>query len=279
MAISLVTYAGQTVTPQDDALVYEAALNGSGMIYGGEVTIKSANTLHVGAGHGALCGRKFTIEETDIPISLTASGSLLGRLYIHMDLADADEPISILNETAASLTPVIQDANVNIINGVYEINLCTFTVDTATISDLVDVRRFINPPSAEMGDLSDLDTTDKTNLVAAINEVTGEFGALDSDVINKHKVSQFQITTSSWSSDTTSQSGSTLYKKAVSLNHVYVDSPSVDIGATGVLPTTSQQDAYNLLQYVTVDSAVPALYLYASDIPTDTFYINVEGAD
>lgn len=272
MGISLVTYAGQTVTPQDDALVYEAALNGSGMIYGGEVTIKNANTLHVGTGHGALCGRKFTIEETDIPIALTASGSLLGRLYIHMDLADADEPISILNETAASLTPVIQDANVNIINGVYEINLCTFTVDTATISDLVDVRRFINPPSTEIGDLSDLDTTEKSNLVAAINEVSG-------GVTDKHKVTQFQITTSSWASDTTSQSGSTLYKKTVSLNHVYVDSPSVDIGATGVLPTTAQQDAYNLLQYVTVDRAVPCLYLYASDIPTTAFYINVEGVD
>lgn len=279
MGISLVTYAGQTVTPQDDALVYEAALNGSGMIYGGEVTIKSANTLHVGAGHGALCGRKFTIEETDIPISLTASGSLEGRLYIHMDLSDADEPISLLNETAASLTPVIQDNNVNIINGVYEINLCTFTVDTASISDLVDVRRFITPPSDEMGDLTALETTNKTNLVGAINEVFEGFENVDADVSNKHKVTQFQITTSSWVTDTTSQSGSTLYKKTVSLSHVYVESPSVDIGATGVLPTTAQQDAYNLLQYVTVDSAVPALYLYASDIPTDAFYINVEGVD
>ena len=279
MGISLVTYAGQTVTPQDDALVYEAALNGSGMIYGGEVTIKSANTLHVGAGHGALCGRKFTIEETDIPISLTASGSLSGRLYIHMDLSDADEPISLLNEIAASLTPVIQDQNVNIVNGVYEINLCTFTVDTASISDLVDVRRFITPPSVDIGDLSALDTTAKNNLVAAINEVSGEATTVATAVTNKHKVTRFQITTSSWTTDTTSQSGTTLYKKAVSLSHVYVTSPSVDIGASGVLPTAAQQKAYDLLQYVTVDSAVPALYLYASAIPTSAFYINVEGVD
>ena len=124
-----------------------------------------------------------------------------------------------------------------------------------------------------------LETTNKTNLVGAINEVFEGFETVDADVSNKHKVTQFQITTSSWVTDTTSQSGSTLYKKAVSLNHVYVDSPSVDIGATGVLPTTAQQDAYNLIQYVTVDSEVPALYLYASDIPTDAFYINVEGVD
>lgn len=143
MAINLVTYAAQTVTPQDDALIYENALIGSGMIYGGEVTIGSANVLHIAAGHGALCGRKFTIEATDIPVALTSSGSLLGRVYIHMDLSDTDEPISFMVETDSSLTPVIQNTNVNINNGVYEINLATFDVDTATISNLVDVRPFI----------------------------------------------------------------------------------------------------------------------------------------
>lgn len=143
MGINLVTFAGSTVTPQDDALLYEAAITGSGMIYGGAVTVKNANTLHVDAGHGVICGRKFTIEETDISISLTASGTLNGRLYIHLDLSDVDEPISLLSETAASLTPVVQDTDININNGVYEINIATFTVDTATIADLVDVRPFV----------------------------------------------------------------------------------------------------------------------------------------
>lgn len=144
MGINLVTFAAQTVTPQDDALVYETALQESGMIYGGAVTIKSANVLHVAAGHGALCGRKFTIEETDVAVGLTPSGSLLGRIYIHMDLSDTGEPISFQTETANSLTPVIQQSDVNINNGVYEINLATFTVDTSTISNLVNVAPFID---------------------------------------------------------------------------------------------------------------------------------------
>lgn len=139
MGISLVTFAGSTVTPQDDALIYETALTGSGLIYGGAVTIKNANTLHVATAHGALCGRKFTIEETDIAVSLTPSGTLLGRVYIHMDLSDTDEPIQLLIETAETLTPVVQDADVNITNGVYEINLATFTVDTSTLDNLVNV--------------------------------------------------------------------------------------------------------------------------------------------
>lgn len=144
MGIKLVTFAAQTVTPQDDALIYETALQESGMIYGGAVTIKNANVLHVDAGHGALCGRKFTIEATDVPVPLTASGSLQGRIYIHMDLSDTGEPISFQVETASSLTPVIQQADVNINSGIYEINLATFIVDTSTISNLVNVAPFID---------------------------------------------------------------------------------------------------------------------------------------
>lgn len=150
MGINLVTFAAQTVTPQDDALIYETALQESGMIYGGAVTIKNANVLHVDAGHGALCGRKFTIEATDVPVPLTASGSLQGRIYIHMDLSDTGEPISFQVETASSLTPVIQQADVNINSGIYEINLATFIVDTSTISNLVNVAPFIDiEPDAE----------------------------------------------------------------------------------------------------------------------------------
>lgn len=272
MGINLVTFAASTVTPQDDALIYETALLSSGLIYGGTVTIKSANVLHVAAAHGALCGRKFTIEAMDVPVSLTASGTDLGRIYIHMDLSDTDEPISIQVETGQSLTPVVQDADVNINNGVYEINLATFDVDTSAISNLDNVAPVIGSVAEIIGDLDDLDTTDKTSTVAAINEV-------EADIENAHKVTQFAVSTSSWTTDTTSQSGTTLYKKSVSVNHVYVEGPSIDIGSTGVLPTVALQEAYNLLQYVTVDSTVPCLYLYASEIPTTSFYINVEGVD
>lgn len=144
MGINLVTFYNSTVTPQDDALIYENALPGSGMIYGGNVTIKNANTLHVTAGHGALCGRKFTIEETDVPVQLTSSGTLNGRLYIHMDLSNVDEPITLEVERASTLTPPVQQSNVNITDGIYEINLATFQISTSTISNLVYVAPFIH---------------------------------------------------------------------------------------------------------------------------------------
>ena len=137
--ISLVTFAAQTVTPQDDALVYESALGAGGIIYGGEVTVKNANTLHMNAGHGIICGRKFTIFDSDIPVTLSPSGDLLGRLYIHLDLSNASDPIEVLVETGQSLSPLVQDEDVNIVNGIYDINIATFDVSTSTISNLRNV--------------------------------------------------------------------------------------------------------------------------------------------
>lgn len=103
--------------------------------------------------------------------------------------------------------------------------------------------------------------------------------ALNDSISNKHKITRKTVDTSSWTADTSSQSGTTLYKKSISLSHVYVDSPSVDISTssgTG-LPTTAQQAAYDLLQYVTVNGTT--MYLYATDIPSTTFYIGIEGVD
>ena len=121
--------------------------------------------------------------------------------------------------------------------------------------------------------------------------VSGKASATDMN--NKHKVTtlgvEYNSQTLPWTEDTTSQSGTTLYKKKVgsnvdgSLNHLYVDSPSIDIGvasnSASPLPSTAEQEAYDLVLYATVDDTVPCIYLYASDIPESNFYINVEGVD
>lgn len=119
-----------------------------------------------------------------------------------------------------------------------------------------------------------------TNVQDAIDELNTD-KASTADVDDMVKVTTFAVDLTGWTSDTTSQSGTTLYKKQISVTKVSVESPSVDIGAgTGyVLPTTAEQESYNLLQYVTCDDTVPCLYLYASDIPTTAFYISVRGCD
>lgn len=139
MGISLVTYSNQAVSPQDDALVYQTAVAQSGIIYGATVTIKNATTLHIAAGHGIICGRKFTISAQDISVTLASSGTKKGRVYIHMDLSNTSTPIQFMTEVADSLSNVIQEADANITNGVYEFNLATFNVGTSSLSNLENV--------------------------------------------------------------------------------------------------------------------------------------------
>ena len=150
--------------------------------------------------------------------------------------------------------------------------------------------------------LSSLDSTTITGAIGALqaptfteaqtraNVATGEtvatlwgkvkkwFSDLTSGVMTS---STFAVDLTNWSTDTTSQSGVTLYKKAIPVTNVYMDCPTVDIGcASGsTIPTSAQQTSYNLLQYATVDDSVPCIYLYASAIPTTAFYIKVKGVD
>lgn len=137
--IRLVTFEGENVAPVNDALMWNAAIGDSGVIYGCETTLKNASTLHIAAGYGVICGRHFQIFESDIHVTLSSTGDLLGRLYVHMDLSDATEPIQLLIETAASLSPEEQDDNINIINGVWDMNLATFALNALTISNLQNV--------------------------------------------------------------------------------------------------------------------------------------------
>lgn len=200
--IKLVTASGQTVTPQDDALIYEKFSTGNGIIYGCEVTIKNSNTLHINAGHGIVCGRKFTVTDSDIPVTLSSSGTLNGRLYIHLDLSLLSDPIVLNTEIANTLTPEVHGSNVNINNGIYDINLVTFTVDTLTIDNLTDVAPQVsgsvgdaiigNTDISAIGDgtltgiAKDLDDAIGNTDISAIGDgtVTGAISELNADIAN-----------------------------------------------------------------------------------------------
>lgn len=188
--ITLVTASGATVTPKDDALIYEVFSPGNGLIYGGAVSIKDSSTLHITAGHGIVCGRKFTIDDSDIPVVLSSSGTLQGRLYIHLDLADVGEPISLLVETGGTLTPEVHDSDVNINNGVYDINIATFTVDTVTIDNLVNIDNTIAPIDFGTADISGIGDG---SIKGAISELNADIAnKLDKNKINFVTIQQVQ---------------------------------------------------------------------------------------
>ena len=137
MSINLVTYANQTVTPTNDAIIYERAIDQNGIFYGCNVTV-SGNNVNITGGYGMVCGREFVIESESIPVTLAPSGTNDGRLYVRLDLADLDAPIQLLTDQGNPLPPLEQDTDVNYVNGAYEMELATFTVGVSALSDCVE---------------------------------------------------------------------------------------------------------------------------------------------
>lgn len=143
MSINLVTYANQTVTPTNDAIIYERAIDQNGIFHGCNVTV-SGNNVNITGGYGIVCGREFVIESESIPVTLAPSGTNDGRLYVRLDLADADAPIQLLTAQGNPLPSLEQDADVNYNNGAYEMELATFTVGVSELSDVVETFEIIS---------------------------------------------------------------------------------------------------------------------------------------
>ena len=132
-----------------------------------------------------------------------------------------------------------------------------------------------NAPSSVVID----DTTTSASKVWSSDKTNTEITTVNTNQTNKHKVTSKSVATTGWTSDTTSQSGTTLYKKTIALSHVYVDAGAVEvsIGASGVLPTVAEQESFDLLQYTTINGTT--LTLYSSAVPTTAYTINIVGAD
>ena len=173
--VEIVTWQNIDVTPVDDALVYETAIGAGGIIYGCEVTIKNSNTLHINAGHAIVCGRKMTIVDDDMAISLATAGTQKGRLYLQLDLSNASTPAQLLTEVSGALTPPTQDDNVNITNGTFEINLYMFDVSPTEISNLV---RVANPLANILGNFAKIET----RMVATKDYEIGDFMVKDNQL-------------------------------------------------------------------------------------------------
>lgn len=238
--VNIITWPEVDVTPLDDALVYETAIGEGGVIYGLGVTLKSSNTLHVEAGHAVVCGRKLTVVEGDVAIPLSTSENLQGRIYLQLDLSNVTTPASIQTEVASQLTPPIQDNNVNITNGTYEINLYTFTVGTSQISNLTKVFSIVE--SSE-------------TFVEGLNNIVLKTLAVAGWVLNNN-----------------------VYTQTISFTRIYSLMPMVVPcgSAIGTLPTDEQEAAFGSIKCI-ADTTANTMTFYAASAPTVAINIVVQG--
>lgn len=134
MGVELVQFDKKTVQAVDDREIYDFMTPANGIIYGCEVTILNSNTLHITNGYGMIKGSKFNITEENIQIELASWNEENGRLTLRLDLGNTDKPIELkVDKNPDSLE---RNSNVNENNGVFEIELASFTITSSQIKNL-----------------------------------------------------------------------------------------------------------------------------------------------
>lgn len=132
--ITMKQVPGGTVTAVDDRILYDVNLH-SGIIKGCEISYTGNNMIHINAGYGVIKGGLFEMEDHTEYVNFAESVNTPGQIYLHLDLA-ADDKLTIVKETSAAQHVLVQNDNANFENGVYEIQLCTFTATTTALENV-----------------------------------------------------------------------------------------------------------------------------------------------
>lgn len=150
MAISLITADGGQLSAQDHALLGQAATGTGGIIYGCAATASGSQAITIADGIGVLLGRLFRITSQTLDVTLPSS-DYEGEVYVAIDLANTDSPISLNVRTAAELEDLTSDDDFNWANGVAYLPIATFTAGSGGISDVEDINRFSGSSSGSGG--------------------------------------------------------------------------------------------------------------------------------
>ena len=134
--ITLKTWEGELNTDLHDALIRDTLVQMNGIFKGCGISYTSGNTIHISAGYGMIKGRLFEVYDHDLSVALPSSGTYKGRVYVHMDLGNADEPVTLAVITATTLPALETDEDVNFDQGVYEMELHTFDVTALDIENI-----------------------------------------------------------------------------------------------------------------------------------------------
>ena len=125
---------------------------------------------------------------------------------------------------------------------------------------------------------SDMNKPISTATQAALNTTNGNVSNNTNAISNMKKTKVVTVTTTGWTSVTINSR--TLYKKTISLSGIY-DVPSISLCNYDGTPVTTETalNDYNLLDDAGYDATAKELYLYASDTPSNSYYIFVTSVE
>lgn len=135
MGINIITYSGKTRTAKHDAIVYDAALDRSGILNGCNVTANN-NVITVSVGYGIIKGRVFEVTEESFTLSLPGSGTQYGALIATLDLS-SETLIQLETISGGSSTfTLTENENANFDSGRYQIIIASYTLTATAVTNI-----------------------------------------------------------------------------------------------------------------------------------------------
>lgn len=172
--INLVTFNGKTVTPKTDGIIQDAAIGQCGIFDGCTVTA-NGNIINIQGGYGIIRGRFFELDDSSMSVTLPSASTLVGRLYLRLDLSNTSSPIQMLVSTATSrrrLPDLIQNDNANFESGIWDMELAIFDVKTTAIDNLEETYDTITDNATLISALQTNVTAMQTSLAIKTRTVT-----------------------------------------------------------------------------------------------------------
>lgn len=261
-----------------------------------QVTPYSGMTVNVGTGYANIEGKvRFFDAATTFTIS-PASGSYprIDTIVVRSDIENRIISLQYVEGEYSGLNPV-PTAPVRT-GGIYELVLAQIAVGAGAtqieVGDITDTRADDNLCGWVTGSVDSVNVSQLTAQAQAQFDVWFENmkDQLDSDAaghlqneideINEKIQQQVEVTVlaNSWSNSTVTINGTAYYTYDIQLTGLYVESPTIGIGAINTLPTEAEQEAYNSWAYATVDTETNIVTLYAESVPTDNFNIIIHDA-
>lgn len=271
MSIEIVRYTGKTVTPLTDAILFEKAIPINGIYNGCALSHLGSNQVAITSGNGIIKGRDFKVTAETKLVQLASSGTKPGRIYVRINLSDSVNTIQLLSVCASPLPALVQDANFNLTNGIWEMELATYSATTTAISGLTKTYSTIKKSLTENNIINTNTATEEGTVADARQLNPNESGSLAQKVSNVGSQTLLVTTTATAPTLYTVQSLSSFREVQIELvsttGQIYV--------ATRISSTRfTTQNALNKSVYAFQGTSIASQMYYASDT---TVYMLVTG--
>ena len=136
MGVNLMTVSSGVVSAENDAAIQNFFAGGrSGILSGVIISALSGNSVKVSNGYLLIMGRLAEVEETVVSAALVSENTAPGKIWLEINLGDAENPASIRSAAGKSLPELVQE-DLSAGGSIYQMELAAYTAGTTAVSGL-----------------------------------------------------------------------------------------------------------------------------------------------